>query len=107
GPGIPITGRGADPDLEAIGIHDGEVARAPGSTLGLLRERAAAGLDGGGQRVDVLRGGAVDAEALALPAVAPLLPVVLLDVEGHGAPPPLGTRQLSVALPALLPAAPL
>src|SRR3989304_2652181 len=74
---------------------------APRLVLRLVHDRPAAGPDPRGESVDVLRRGAVHAEAQALHAVAALLPVVLAEPEGDAAGHELDPLERTVLLPAL------
>src|SRR5262249_50981329 len=67
--------------VEAVGVVQREGAAAPGLILRLLREAEPGGLRPRRERVDVLGRLAPDPDALALLAVASLLPVVLRQPE--------------------------
>src|SRR5262245_27794963 len=101
GPRAPARSALRDGDLVAVGIGDPEVARAPRLRDRVVIQGAAVRLDVGGELVDVLRGVAVEADALALHAVLPLREVVLSQVDRAGAGAHFGADQPAVAHPRL------
>src|SRR5262245_20264760 len=75
------SGLAEEGQVEAVGIVQGERAAPPGLVLRLLGEAEAGGLRPRRERIDVLDRLEPHPDALALLAVAPLLPVVLRQPE--------------------------
>src|SRR5262249_7341957 len=90
-------------DLEAVRVGQRDVAHAPGLIGRTAVHASALRFDLLSEIVDALLGLAVDAEALALLPVAPLLPVVLTDHERHVASLERDAHDLAIGvLPGLL-----